>query len=264
MIPSIQFLPFPNTSTESISDFHNQQEILLLLQHHANRTIQYIITVYMSDCFWKQGFMRFTHVFLKVLFVYFSFFVPDHSYCMNRHKSAKAVLWPCFASSSLTSKPVALKLCQYLVLSVLFQLCSRLLSVVLNLRFSDDSLCWMPSLLLLALCYWLYLLSGAWYFACFTGWIGWKILSACLCVVRHAQSCLTVCDPVDCSLPGSSVHGISQALILRWVIMPSSRGSSQSRAWTSVSFTARQILYHCATWEAQTCSKTKSLQIHIL
>ena len=59
------------------------------------------------------------------------------------------------------------KLCQYLALSALFQLCSRLLSVVLNLRFSDDSLCWMPPLLLWALCYWLYLLSGAWYFAGF-------------------------------------------------------------------------------------------------
>ena len=36
------------------------------------------------------------------------------------------------------------------------------------------------------------------------------------------QSCLTLCNPVDCSPPGSSVHGILQARILRWVIMPSS------------------------------------------
>ena len=40
------------------------------------------------------------------------------------------------------------------------------------------------------------------------------------------QSCLTVCDPMDCSPPGSSVHGILQASILEWIAMPSSRGSS--------------------------------------
>ena len=39
------------------------------------------------------------------------------------------------------------------------------------------------------------------------------------------QSCLTLCDPVDCSSPGSSVHGILQARILEQVTMPSSRGS---------------------------------------
>ena len=38
-----------------------------------------------------------------------------------------------------------------------------------------------------------------------------------------AQSCLTLCDPMDCSLPGSSVHGISQARILEWVAISSSR-----------------------------------------
>ena len=36
-----------------------------------------------------------------------------------------------------------------------------------------------------------------------------------------AQSCLTFCDPMDCSLPGSSVHGILQARILEWVVFPS-------------------------------------------
>ena len=41
------------------------------------------------------------------------------------------------------------------------------------------------------------------------------------------QSCLTLCDPVDCSPLGSSVHGILQTRILEWVAMPSSRGSSQ-------------------------------------
>ena len=41
-----------------------------------------------------------------------------------------------------------------------------------------------------------------------------------------AQSCLTLCDPVDCSLPGYSVHGILQARILEWVAISFSRGSS--------------------------------------
>ena len=40
------------------------------------------------------------------------------------------------------------------------------------------------------------------------------------------QSCSTLCNPMDCSLPGSSVHGILQARIMEWVVMLSSRGSS--------------------------------------
>ena len=43
-----------------------------------------------------------------------------------------------------------------------------------------------------------------------------------LCLV--IQSCPTLCDPIDCSLPGSSVHGILQARILEWAAMSSSRG----------------------------------------
>ena len=42
-----------------------------------------------------------------------------------------------------------------------------------------------------------------------------------------AQSCLTLCDPMDCSLPSSSVHEIFQARILKWVAISVSRGSSQ-------------------------------------
>ena len=49
------------------------------------------------------------------------------------------------------------------------------------------------------------------------------------CVCSVAQSCPTLCDPRDCSPPGSSVHGLLQARILEWVAMPSSRGSSQPR-----------------------------------
>ena len=46
------------------------------------------------------------------------------------------------------------------------------------------------------------------------------------------QSCPTLCDPMDCSPAGSSVHGILQARILEWAAMPSSRGSSQPRDQT--------------------------------
>ena len=48
-----------------------------------------------------------------------------------------------------------------------------------------------------------------------------------LCLV--SQSCPTLCIPMDCSLPGSSVHGIFQARILEWVVIPFSRGTSQPR-----------------------------------
>ena len=53
--------------------------------------------------------------------------------------------------------------------------------------------------------------------------------------VLVAQSCLTLCDPLDCSLPGSFVHGILQARILEWVAISFFRGSSQPRDWTWVS-----------------------------
>ena len=55
-----------------------------------------------------------------------------------------------------------------------------------------------------------------------------------MCVLV-AQSCLTLCNPLDCSSPGSSVHGILQAKILEWVAIPFSRESSQSRDRTQVS-----------------------------
>ena len=47
--------------------------------------------------------------------------------------------------------------------------------------------------------------------------------------VKVAQSCPTLCDPIDCSPPGSSVHEILQAILLEWVAIPLSRGSSQPR-----------------------------------
>ena len=60
----------------------------------------------------------------------------------------------------------------------------------------------------------------------------------------------TLCDPVDYSLPGSSVHGIFQARTLEQVAISSSRGSSQPRDQTCISCIGRWILYHSCTWEA--------------
>ena len=68
-----------------------------------------------------------------------------------------------------------------------------------------------------------------------------KILVMCVLV---AQSCLTLCNPMDCSPPGSSVHGILQARILEWVAISFSREASQPRDRTHASCIGRQILYH--------------------
>ena len=66
-------------------------------------------------------------------------------------------------------------------------------------------------------------------------------LPSCCCLV--IQFCPILCDPMDCSLPGSSVHGIFQARILKWVVTTFSRGSSPPRDWTCVSFIGRWVLY---------------------
>ena len=73
------------------------------------------------------------------------------------------------------------------------------------------------------------------------------------CKVLVAQSCLTLCDPMDCSPPVSSVHGIFRARNLERVAISNSRGSSRPRDQTHascISCTGRSILYHCAVWES--------------
>ena len=72
-------------------------------------------------------------------------------------------------------------------------------------------------------------------------------ISTCVLV---AQSCQTLCDCMDCSPPGSSVCGISQARILEWVAILSSRGSSWPQGLNPDLLHWRQILYHWATWQA--------------
>ena len=64
---------------------------------------------------------------------------------------------------------------------------------------------------------------------------------------KSLQSCPTLCDPMACSLPGSSVHGILQARILEWVAMRPSRGPSRPRDETHISCVyciGKQVLYH--------------------
>ena len=65
-----------------------------------------------------------------------------------------------------------------------------------------------------------------------------------------AQSCLTLCNSMDYSLPDFSVHETSQARILEWVAISFSRRSSWPRDQTSISCIDRQVLYHWPTWEA--------------
>ena len=80
----------------------------------------------------------------------------------------------------------------------------------------------------------------------------------CCCLV--AQSCPTLCNPMDCSPPGSSVHGISQASSLEWFAISFFRASSTPRNWTCISCIDRQILYHWAIrkWKWK-WSESKSL-----
>ena len=73
-----------------------------------------------------------------------------------------------------------------------------------------------------------------------------------LCLV--AQLCLTLCDPMDYSLPAPLSIGILQARILEWFAMPSSRRASQPRDWTQVSHIAGGFFNVWATREAQTCN----------
>ena len=75
------------------------------------------------------------------------------------------------------------------------------------------------------------------------------LVSLCMCV-NLLQSCPALSGPIDCSLPGFSVHGILQARILEWVAMPSSRRSSWPRDWTPVSSIAGRFFTVWATREA--------------
>ena len=74
-----------------------------------------------------------------------------------------------------------------------------------------------------------------------------KLKLPCMLVT---QSCPVLCDPMDCSLPGSSVHGLLQARILEWGALSFSRGSSRPRNWPWVSCIAGRFFTVWATREA--------------
>ena len=74
------------------------------------------------------------------------------------------------------------------------------------------------------------------------------LVHCCCCLV--AKSCPVLYDPMDCSLPSSSVHRILQARILEWVATPSSRGYSQPRNWTCLSCITGGFLIVWTTMEA--------------
>ena len=86
----------------------------------------------------------------------------------------------------------------------------------------------------------------------------WNVLPPDTCCAKLLQLCLTLFNSVDCSLPGSSVHGTFQARILEWVAISFSRGSSRSRNQTRISYIAcigRQVLYHeCHLGSPDICS----------
>ena len=100
-----------------------------------------------------------------------------------------------------------------------------------------------------------------------------SLLERCWCLlpeklkVLATQACPTLCDPMDCSPPGSSVHGILQARTLEWVAMSFSRGSSQQRDGTWVSWGANRVFTIWATkksWvDALAIFQTKPLHTHL-
>ena len=117
---------------------------------------------------------------------------------------------------------------------------------------------------------WMENLSCSCYFICITKFFKfifkWKIIALQCCVgfchiatwichVCQSLSCLTLCDPMHCSPPGSSVHGILQTGILEWVPIPFSTGSSQPRNRSHVSHIAGTFFTIWATREAQTSHK---------
>ena len=79
------------------------------------------------------------------------------------------------------------------------------------------------------------------------------LLCKTVCVCSVAQSCPTLCNPMDYSPPSSSVRGIFQARMLEWVAIFSSQGSSKPKDWTGVFCVSRRSLYHWFAWEALLC-----------
>ena len=94
-----------------------------------------------------------------------------------------------------------------------------------------------------------------------------SMFKRCCLRAKSLQSCLTICDPMACSPPGSSIHGILQARVLDWVASSYSRGHSWPKDWTHISCVScigRWILYYCDIWEAQVTNSIKTLKmVHV-
>ena len=90
------------------------------------------------------------------------------------------------------------------------------------------------------------------------------ILTLFILTSKVAQLCLTLCDPVDCSPPGSSVHGILQARIMDWVAISFSRGSSQPRDRTHVSSIAGRHFNLWATRGRQVWRQILLIDTHVI
>ena len=83
-------------------------------------------------------------------------------------------------------------------------------------------------------------------------WPPSTVVCLCVCVYLVAQYCPTLCDPIDCSPPDSSVHGIFQARIREWLPFPTPGDLPGQPTWIfCVSSMSRQI-HHWVTWEAPT------------
>ena len=80
--------------------------------------------------------------------------------------------------------------------------------------------------------------------------------------VLVTQLCPTLCDPMECSLPGPSVHGTLQERVLEWVAISFSGGSSWPRDGTCVPWIGRQILYHLSHQSSPQVHRRPQLQLH--
>ena len=90
----------------------------------------------------------------------------------------------------------------------------------------------------------------------------WKTVQLEWSESEVAQLCPTLCDPVDCNLPGSSIHGILQARILEWVAISFFRGSSWPRDWTRVSHLAGRRFNLWATVLVAFCRFLRNFYIY--
>ena len=106
---------------------------------------------------------------------------------------------------------------------------------------------------------WLWQTVLRWTLGCmclFQIWFPWCITALLICYVhvgaKLLQLCPILCDPMDYSPPGSSVHGIFQVIVLEWVVISLSRGSSRPREWTQVSHIAGGFFTVWAIREANT------------